>query len=129
MFSLVFSATIGLFNPGTISAIQCDIIRLNPGGEHTVKIEPPGMMMQDGDCVVWFNATTDLVKVTLTGKNCSSAIGVPVGFVEDNECFSTDWMPVGATGSMQLKERGTYEFTVETKFEPGKKVKGTINVE
>lgn len=83
-------------------------------------------MVSEGDCVVWFNGSKDLIKVSFGD---SGKCAFPVGFMERKGCFNTDWMPAGTTGSLLMTGKGTSEFTIHAKKNPTNPVKGTIKVE
>jgi hypothetical protein len=116
-----------LFTADTLSAIQCHIIKINSGGagQQSLSIDPVNSAVSVGDCVVWFNGSKDLIKVSF-GE--SEKCAFPVGFLKGKGCFDTDWMPAGTTGSLQMTEKGTSEFTITTKDNPTDLVKGVIMV-
>ncbi|MFO7963650.1 MAG: hypothetical protein R6U50_07005 [Desulfobacterales bacterium] len=131
VFTCILIIMAAVFSTGILSAMQCMVIKVTPinAAKRSVSLHPETLNAAQGDCVVWFNATRTSIKVTLLdGEKCASVSGAPVGFVLDEECFSTAWMDVGATASVRFMEGGTYRFAVTTQSDPNE-VEGTINVE
>lgn len=117
-----------LFNPEPTSAAECHIIKVNPGKlQQPVTIKPDALMVSPGDCVVWFNNSAELIKITFkgSGDKCAS----PAGFFKAKECFVTSWYDNGSTTSMRLMEKGTYEYEIRAKHEEVTKVLGKIIVQ
>jgi hypothetical protein len=72
-------------------------------------------------CIVWFNGSKNLIKVSFGDiEKCA----FPVGFIKGKGCFDTGWMPTGTTGSLRMTEKGTSEFSIITKDDPGNLTKG-----
>ena len=76
-----------LYNSGTSSALECRVIKVNPARSQPVSLEPETLSVAAGDCVVWVNASRQIIKVTFLGSGdmCAS----PTGFIKAKECFKT----------------------------------------
>jgi len=123
--SVAIVIVFGFVSVQIISASECYLIKVVSSTDPAVATEPPGAIVKKGDCVVWFNASKDQIKVRfLDNKGCGS----PVGFNKEATCFVTDWTSPGETMSLVLNEPGSYDFEISTKTEPHKKVLGRLSV-
>lgn len=116
-----------LFSLQTISALECRVIKIRPGrGMQPVLIEPDMLVISEGDCAVWINATNKWIKIRFLGSGSTCA--TPTGFFAEKSCFVSSWNHEGSTVSIRLMEKGVYEYEIITKHDEHKKVKGKIEV-
>ena len=120
----------------TVSEAQeCRIVRLHGsagGSPSQIYIEPGTIRVSEGACVVWVNwIIGPIIELKFDdGKTCKSATtGVTPGWALDLEknCFVTNLIPQGGTASLTFKEKGIYDFVIETK--QGGKSSGKIVVQ
>ena len=125
--SFAIVMVLSFYHLDSISAVECQIIRIFPGETpQSVKINPETLTISEGDCVVWFNASGGLIQVTFKGS--VKKIANPGGFFESKEHMSTSWYNHGVVSSMQVMEKGLYEYTIKTKHTDAKEVVGKIEV-
>lgn len=121
--SIAIAVGVHLFFAGAISALECRVVKITK--KQTVMIEPAQLTVTKGDCVVWFNAAKEPIRVNvMNDKGCGS----PVGFTRENACFITNWISPGETVSMTLNELGSYDFQINTKLHPEKDFLGRVAV-
>ena len=80
---------------------------------------------------MWFNRfINEVVKVSFKeGEKCMGVTNAPMGFsLNAQGCYGTEWIPFGGTSSLRFMEKGTFEYTVETKITKAKAT-GRIVVE
>lgn len=115
---LVMSAL--MISPGVSIAQECHLIRLEGSAGDSpgqIKISPRTVNITKGSCVVWVNWVIG-PKVTLKfseGKKCSEVTGAAtMGWQLDSldNCYVTQIMPEGGTGSLRFDEEGVYGYTV-----------------
>ena len=118
---------LAFFNLGAISALECQIIRIRSGEmPQSIALNPQTLTISAGDCVVWFNASGGLIQVTFTGS--VEKIANPGGFVQSKEHLVTSWFSHGVVKSMQVMEKGIYDYTIKTKQPDSKEMVGKIEV-
>jgi hypothetical protein len=116
-----------LFSLQPISALECRVIKINPGkGIRPLSIEPDMFVISEGDCVVWVNATNRWVKIRFLGSGSTCA--TPTGFFTEKNCFVSGWHYTGSTMSIRLMEKGVYEYEVIVKKDEHIKIKGKVEV-
>ena len=88
------------------------------------------MWLDKGTCVVWVNwVRTEEIKITFEdGKTCKDVTDAPLGFkmTEDN-CYVTNWVPLGGTSSLRFMEKGTFKYEIEAS--KGVRERGEIHVQ
>lgn len=125
--SLAIGMVFFLYSSESISAMECRIINVGPGKmQQPVTIDPETLVASAGDCVVWFNNSGELIKITFKGSGDKCA--TPAGFFKSQQCFITSWYNHGSTTSIRLMEKGTYEYEVNARHEEVTKVIGKIEV-
>ena len=88
------------------------------------------LSIDQGACVIWVNWGQDNVQVKFReGKKCEDVTEGPTGFKLDAEnCYVTDFLPLGATSSLKFNEEGTYDYEVTWENQKGLVAKGKIMV-
>ena len=100
------------------SAGDCKIIRIDQGKSGAgslLTVEPGTLEISKGTCVVWINwVPAQQIKVMFEedGQKCANATQSPVGFKLTENCFVTDFIPLGGTSSLHFKEAGTFKYKV-----------------
>jgi len=140
--TLAFAMTLSY---ATTNCHECRIIRihkeLGTSGK-LVRLEPETLYIAKGTCVIWINwvqAKEVRVNFREDGKKCQDATESPMGFKFAENCFVTNYLPLGGTSSLRFNDEGTFAYEVEIPGETrtagslglaaGKvKAKGTITV-
>jgi hypothetical protein len=125
--TLIFSMATLLVSQGTIDAQKCRIIRIHQekgSAGTTVRVEPQSLHISKDTCVIWINwVPKEEVRVIFRedGKSCQDATDSPMGFSMAENCYVTNFIPLGGTSSLKFNEEGTFRYEVEV---PGE-TKGT----
>lgn len=127
---LVLIGLIALAIPGTgfAEGEVCQVIRITQekgGGGKFIQINPEMAKVSKGTCVIWVNWVPESqIRVTFkeSAKACMRATDAPSGFKEIENCYLSEYIPLGKTVSLHFKEAGTFKYQVEvpdtTKFTP-----------
>ena len=128
--ALIFAAATFLVSQGTIDAQKCRIIRIHQekgSAGTTIRIEPQSMHIDKDTCVIWINwVPKQEVRVIFRedGKKCQDATDAPMGFSMAENCYVTNFIPLGGTSSLKFNSEGTFKYEVEV---PGEsKTAGTL---
>jgi len=117
--SLVVALTAFLVSKGTLDAQKCSIIRIHEekgSAGTTVRIEPESLQVSKDTCVIWINwVPKQEVSIVFRedGKRCQDATAAPMGFKMAENCFVTDFIPLGGTSSLKFNDEGTFKYEVE----------------
>ena len=118
----------------TITAGECYLIKLSgsAGGGTQITIDTPTATVPKGSCVIWVNwiiGPSTQLKFE-EGKTCKDMTDARTPDwalnIEDN-CFVTSFVGEGGTASLVFKNKGIYNYVVETG--QGRKANGKIIVE
>jgi len=121
---LVLAATTFQVNQGTVDAQKCRIIRIHQekgSAGTTIRIEPQSIHISKDTCVIWINwVPSQEVRVVFRedGKKCQDATDSPMGFSMAENCYVTNFIPLGGTSSLKFNGEGTFKYEVEV---PGEK--------
>jgi hypothetical protein len=107
----------------------CQVIRITlekgSAGEY-IQVSPQIAKVSKGTCIVWINWVPEMeVRVTFkeSAKACMRATDAPSGFKEIENCYLSEFIPLGKTVSLHFKEAGTFKYEMEvpdtTKFTSG----------
>lgn len=128
----VLVMTIFLANLETVGAQECRIIRIHKelgGSGHLIRLEPEVLHISQGTCVIWINwVPSQEIRINFRedGKRCTDATDAPAGFGVVENCYLTDFIPLGGTSSLRFNEEGTFKYEVEIPGE--RKVEGPLGV-
>jgi hypothetical protein len=117
--SLIFAVTTLLVSQGTIDAQKCRIVRIHQekgSAGTTVRTEPEVTHISKDTCVIWINwVPKQEVRVVFRedGKRCQDATGSPVGFSMAENCYVTNFIPLGGTSSLKFNDEGTFKYEVQ----------------
>jgi len=126
MVVLTFFFTMCVLLTGQNNALATErrIITIKGGasGEATalgnvIRADPSSIRVNAGTRVVWVNfAHASEVRVVFKeGKTCSDVTDEATGFSLDNEqCYVTNYLPLGAKSSLIFNDEGVYEYIVES---------------
>lgn len=112
------------------NAQDCRIVRIGSYAPHEgVFVEPATTRISKGSCVIWINwvRAKEVQVIFSDGKKCDDVTDSPMGFDMNSEnCYVTNYLPMGTTSSLKFNEAGTYEY--EVKVKDGAQEKGKIVV-
>ena len=117
--ALVFAMTAFLVSQGTVDAQKCRIIRIHQekgSAGMKIRIEPQSMHIDKDTCVIWINwVPKEEVRVIFKedGKNCQDATDSPMGFSMAENCYVTNFIPLGGTSSLKFNSEGTFRYEVQ----------------
>ena len=118
------------FSYEAINAQDCRLIRIQANAPHeAVFVEPMITRISKGTCVIWINwVRAEEVRIVFEdGKKCDNVTDAPSGFDMDTEnCYVTNYIPMGMTSSLRFNQEGTYEYVVKVK--DGAQAKASIVV-
>jgi len=123
----------------------CHVIRINQakGSAGTyIEVLPQIAKVPKGACVIWVNwVPENRIRITFKehAQACMKSTGAPSGFKEVENCYLSEFIPLGKTVSLHFREAGSFKYNVEvpdTKkvtpggIDPGKiRGSGEIHVE
>ena len=117
--TFVFAMAMFLAIQETGNAGECRIVRINleqrSGGSY-ISMEPDTMHISKDTCVIWINwVPAHEVKVMFEedGKKCKDATDAAVGFKMAENCYVTNFIPLGGTSSLRFNEEGTFNYAIE----------------
>jgi outer membrane protein OmpA-like peptidoglycan-associated protein len=124
VLTLFFTTCVFLAGQNIALASECKIITIKGGGSggastslgNIISADPKSLHVTAGTCVVWVNfAQANEVRVVFKdGKACSDVTDKPRGFsLDDEQCYVTNFIPLGGTSSLIFKNEGEYEYIVE----------------
>jgi len=117
--ALIVGAATFLVSMRTIDAQECRIIRIHEekgSAGTTVRLEPESLHISKDTCVIWINwVPKQEVSIVFRedGKRCQDATTAPMGFKMAENCFVTDFIPLGGTSSLKFNDEGTFKYEVE----------------
>jgi hypothetical protein len=77
-------------------------------------INPPSITVNSGTTVIWLNYSRAMVEIQFTDKKVTVACDKPVHFIVDEQgCFVSDKIPLGAVASLCFIEKGIYHYVVK----------------
>jgi plastocyanin len=97
----------------------CQVIRIKQEkGAAGSRIEalPQAVKIPKGTCVIWVNWVPERqIRVTFkeSAKACMRATDAPSGFKEVENCYLSEFIPLGKTISLHFNEAGTYKYHIE----------------
>jgi hypothetical protein len=74
------------------------------------------MYITKDTCVIWINwVPKEEVRVVFRedGKKCQDATDSPMGFSMAENCYVTNFIPLGGTSSLKFNGEGTFKYEVE----------------
>ena len=124
VFTFFFTTVVFLTSQNTVIAADCTIIKIQGGGKDGVSTahgriiapDPSTLHVTGGTCVIWVNfAQATEVRVNFRdGKTCADVTEAPTGFtLNSDQCYVTNYIPLGQTSSLVFNEEGVYEYTIE----------------
>jgi outer membrane protein OmpA-like peptidoglycan-associated protein len=123
VLTLFFTTCVFLISQNQAFAEERRIITIKGGGRgvstalgQIINTDPSTLRVTAGTRVVWINfAQADEVRVTFKeGKACSDVTEASEGFsLDDQQCYVTNYLPLGSTSSLIFKDEGEYEYIVE----------------
>jgi len=124
VLTLFFTTCVFLAGQNIALADECKIITIKGGGRSGVSTslgsiisaDPKSLHVTAGTCVVWVNfAHANEVRVVFKdGKACSDVTDTPRGFsLDDQQCYVTNYLPLGGTSSLIFDNEGEYEYILE----------------
>ena len=124
VLTLFFTTCVLLTCQNKALAQERRIIKIKGGASGTstalgniISADPSSLRVTAGTRVVWVNfAHASEVRVVFKeGKTCSDVTDEATGFSLDNEqCFVTNYLALGAKSSLIFNDAGIYEYIVET---------------
>ena len=112
---------IALTVPATVCAEGnvCHVIRINQekgGAGSYIEVTPQIAKVPKGACVIWVNwVAENRIRVTFEehAQACMKSTGAPAGFKEVENCYLSEFIPLGKSVSLHFREAGTFKYQVE----------------